>query len=212
MDPNGQAAFRSCSAAQAATTALVVATRAAVDRCGPGHVPAPQRQKTARAGEWVRDALHGEVPEQPTLQPELFQLFEEESGGSRPPCLGEPRGAQVEQMADVCPFVQILDAPVPQLGNQLLEVFRLLDSEVPEQVIDVPKISQDRIQQRLVDRDLRHSQMAEQLVEVPTVLSHASLQQQIAEQIVNQFRVVVGLRRSRSSRFSPRTEFNSAGF
>ena len=56
-----------------------------------------------------------------------------------------------------------------------------MDSEVPEQVIDVPKISQDRIQQRLVDRDLRHSQMAEQLVEVPTVLSPSL----IAEQIVD---------------------------
>ena len=39
-----------------------------------------------------------------------------------------------------------------------------MDSEVPEQVIDVTKISQDRIHQRMVDWDLRHSQMAEQLV------------------------------------------------
>ena len=29
-------------------------------------------------------------------------------------------------------------------GNQLLEVFRLLDTMLPEQFIDVPKISQDR--------------------------------------------------------------------
>ena len=54
--------------AAAATTALVVATRAAVDRCGPGHVPAPQRTAPGdgqgRGGE--SDALHGEVPEQPT--------------------------------------------------------------------------------------------------------------------------------------------------
>ena len=53
------------------------------------------------------------------------------------------------------------------------------------QVIDVPKISQDRIQQRLVDWDLHHSQMAEQLVEVPTVLSPSLLPQQRAEQIVD---------------------------
>ena len=45
------------------------------------------------------------------------------------------------------------------------------------------KISQDRIQQRLVDRDLRHPQMAEQLVEVPTVLSPSLLRQLCAEQI-----------------------------
>ena len=39
-----------------------------------------------------------------------------------------------------------------------------------EQAVDVLKISQDSIQQRMVDRDLRHPQMAEQFVEVPTVL------------------------------------------
>ena len=41
--PQLAARHRSCSAAKAATTALVVATRAAVDCCGPGHVYAPQR-------------------------------------------------------------------------------------------------------------------------------------------------------------------------
>ena len=54
-----------------------------------------------------------------------------------------------------------------------------------EQVVDVPKISEDIIQPRMVDRNLRHPQMAEQLVEVPTVLSFASLQQQTVEHIVN---------------------------
>ena len=72
--------YRSCSAAQAATTAFVVATRAAVDRCGPCRVCAPQR-----AGEEVRVEAHGEVPEEPLPQPELFSLHEEEPGGSRPP-------------------------------------------------------------------------------------------------------------------------------
>ena len=72
------------------------------------------------------------------------------------------------------------------MGNLLLEVFRLLDSQVPEQAIDVPKIPQDRIQQRLVDRDLRHAQLAEQLVEMPEFVQFASLlQQQRAEQIVD---------------------------
>ena len=47
----------------------------------------------------------------------------------------------------------------------------------------MPKTSQDRIQQRLVDRDLRHSQMAEQLMEVPTILYF--LKQQLAEQTVD---------------------------
>ena len=37
----------------------------------------------------------------------------------------------------------------------------------------------------LVDCDLRRPQMAEQLVEVPTVLSYALLQQSTAEQIID---------------------------
>ena len=37
-------------------------------------------QRMDRAGRWVRDPLHGQVPGAPTPQPELFQLFEEELG------------------------------------------------------------------------------------------------------------------------------------
>ena len=87
----------------------------------------------------------------------------------------------LEHVADVCPSVHTLDAPVPQMGKELLDVFRLLHTVLPVQVIDVPMISQDSVQQRLVDRDHRLPQMAEQLVEVPTVLSLALLQHQIAE-------------------------------
>ena len=91
----------------------------------------------------------------------------------------------VEQIGDSAPYLPSLDVPVLLMGEQLLEAFRLLDTVLPEQVIDEPQISQDRIQQRLVDRDLRHSQMAEKLVEVPTVLSPSLLQQLFVEQIVD---------------------------
>ena len=84
----------------------------------------------------------------------------------------------MEQTVVSAPGLQILDVPVPQMVEQLLEVFRRLDIEVPEQVIEVPKVSLDCIRERLVDCDLRHPQMAEQLMEVPTVLS-------LAEQIVD---------------------------
>ena len=47
----------------------------------------------------------------------------------------------------------------------------------------MPKISQDRIPQRFVDR--RRPQRAEQLVEVPTVVSHSSLKQQSDEQTLD---------------------------
>ena len=66
---------------------------------------------------------------------------------------------------DVAPVVQILDAPVPQTVDQLVEVLRPFDTLVPEQVIDVPKItSTDVIPQRAV---LRVPEMAEQLVDEP---------------------------------------------
>ena len=70
----------------------------------------------------------------------------------RPPPLVEVRPSVraqrhvVEQLADIAPMVQILDSPVPQTSDQLLEVFRLLDTQMPvEQAIEVPKISLDRI-------------------------------------------------------------------
>ena len=48
--------------------------------------------------------------------------------------------------------VPFLDVPVPQTVGQLVEVLRLIDTVVPEQVIDVPKItSQDVIPQRAAD-------------------------------------------------------------
>ena len=50
-------------------TALVVATRAAVDRCGPGHVATPLSPTgtdgQGRGGE-ERVAQHGQVPEKPS--------------------------------------------------------------------------------------------------------------------------------------------------
>ena len=76
----------------------------------------------------------------------------------------------VEQFADLAPMVQILGAPVSQLVGQLVEVFRLIDTVVLDQVIDVPKItSQDIIPQRTV---LRVPHMAEQLVDKPVPSFH----------------------------------------
>ena len=84
----------------------------------------------------------------------------------------------VEQLADIAPIVQILDSPVPQTSEQLLEVFRLLDTQMPVE----PKISLDRIPQRSF---VRTPLIAEQLVEVPTVLTPTRIALQIAEQIVD---------------------------
>ena len=79
-------------------------------------------------------------------------------------------GTTMEHKADICPFVQILDAPVPQLVDvQLMDAFRSLDSPMAEQVITVPKISCPSHSGRTA---LREPQWTEQLVEVPTIVSH----------------------------------------
>ena len=50
-----------------------------------------------------------------------------------------------------------------------------LDTATPEQVIEVLLIFPDRVPQRLVE--CRPPQMAEQLMEVPTIVFFSSLQQ-----------------------------------
>ena len=137
------------------------------------HHTAPRRQKTARA-----EATNVTSKERVAGDAVYFELFDEDTEGLRPGPVLDPRLQErvqrhtMEQMIEVTPYVQILDALVPQTGNQLLDVFRLLDTQIPvEQVIAVPKISLDRIPQRLVERRL--PQMVEQLVDVPTVLSYA---------------------------------------
>ena len=79
-------------------------------------------QRKDRAGEWVRDALHGQVPGAPTQE--------------------KVQQRTVEQLADVVPMVQILDIPGPQAGDQLVEVFRDLDLPIPEQVVEVQTAEQ----------------------------------------------------------------------
>ena len=126
-------------------------------------------QRKDRAWGEARDVLHGRVPEAPPPQ------------GSRPPCLGEPRGPQeriqqrtMEQLADVVPMVQILDVLVPQVVDQLHDIMRFFDSllPVPEQVFEVSKILLDDVPMRTTVRTaVRDTRLAEQLVEVPTIVS-----------------------------------------
>ena len=166
-----------------------------------------QRQKTARAGREEQVALHGHGPEQLPSQPELFQLFEEEPCGSRPPCLSEPRGPQekvqqrsVDQIADYALMVQILDTSKPHMVDQLEAVLTQVDSFVPEQVIAVPKISSPP----RCSRTVLGEPQTKQLVEAPTLVSIVAVFKHIVD-------TPVGARWSwqwRSSRFSPRTEFS----
>ena len=60
----------------------------------------------------------------------------------------------VEQTVVSAPGLQILDVPMPQMGDQLVDVFKIIDTSLPifaEQVIGVPKIFlQDTSPQRSV--------------------------------------------------------------
>ena len=99
----------------------------------------------------------------------------------------------MEDLGSVCPFVQILDLPVPQMVDQFAELLnleedvldagRLVDRylQVPELVIEVPKFIMQDVPMRT---SVPEPQLAEQLVEVPTVLSYSSLQQSV-EQLVD---------------------------
>ena len=106
---------------------------------------------------------------------------------SVPELVGEPQlQARVqrhtmEQRIEHSPYVQILDAPVPQVADYVLDVFRALDSSIAEQVIEVPKLSYSSCRSH---SPCLEPQMAEQLVEVPRVLPYALLQQRNVEQIV----------------------------
>ena len=131
-----------------------------------------REQNTAR----TREATYCTLGTSVAGDTAFFSLFDEEDAvwGTRPTGLVEPRGPQeqvqrhaVEQLAELAPMVQILDAPVPQIVDQLVDVVKLLDTAIPEHVIAVPKIPQYSIPHRAVFEP----QLAEQLVEVPTAVT-----------------------------------------
>ena len=141
------------------------------------HHTAPRGPRMARAGEEESETKYtAKFRATPPPQPVLFSLYDEEPGGGRPEALVEPRPQArvqrhtVEHITDlvrVAPMVQILDAPVPQTGDQLPDILSFFGALMPdpEQVIDVPKILLDDVPMRAIERD---TQLGEQLVEVPT--------------------------------------------
>ena len=137
-------------------------------------------QTNARAGVWGREVNHTATtwdPRTHTHQPELFSLFEEEPGGTWPDRMRTLSGPQeqvlghtMDQIVDAVLSVPILDDPAPQMVEQLQDIMSSFDTllPVPEQVIEVPKIFPVDVPVRTTVRD---TQLAEQLVEVPTIVS-----------------------------------------
>ena len=95
----------------------------------------------------------------------------------------------MEDLGSICPYVQILDLPVPQMEDPFvdnlnlvdaMDAVRLLDRPISEQVIEVPKFIIDDIPTRTL---VPEPQMAEQLVEVPTIISYSSLQRTVEHHV-----------------------------
>ena len=139
----------------------------------------PQGGQRTASAEATNDALRSQTTSV-AGDTEFFSLFEEELGGTRPDRLLEvrPQGRvqrhTVEQIVDSPQVVPSLDVPVPQRENQLVEACRHLDLPIPEQAIEVPKISSTpRPPRRRRVRFAEHT--VEQLVEVPTIISYSWL-------------------------------------
>ena len=128
----------------------MVATRALVDRCGPGHVATPLSPSGAGEGDFELNfttKIRKHPPPQATST--VCHLVDVDvvpvAGDSRPDRLLGVSGPQervqrhtVEQILDA--VSPTLDVPVPLMGEQLVDVLRFFDtlSPVAEQVIDVP--------------------------------------------------------------------------
>ena len=128
-------------------------------------------------GVGARAELHGEGAEAPHTPAGALQPRRRARRGRQ----GKVVRRVMEDLGSVCPFVQILDLPVPQMVGDVTDTLRILDLPIAEQVIEVPKISCSPCPSR---SRVPEPQSAEQLVEVPTVLSPTRIALQIAEQTV----------------------------
>ena len=107
-------------------------------------------QRFAGAGEEGHEEHDALRRQRPPPHPAFFQLFDEEDAelGARPGSVTDPvphgrvERQTVEHRIEACPFVQILDAPVPQMGDQLVELLqKIVTASLVElvQVVAVPK-------------------------------------------------------------------------
>ena len=137
------------------------------------HHSAPRGQKTARARGEERDELYdamGLMTPPPSWPTPLVEV--------RPQ--GRVLRHAVEGLGEFAPMVQILDAPVPQMVDYVAEALRLLDRPIAEQTIEVPTVSCSPCPSRSL---VPVPQSAEQLVEMPTILTPTRIALRIAEQI-----------------------------
>ena len=129
-----------------------------------------QRPSMARAGEWGREMnFTATIQDPPTHPSRTSSACTKKSPAGR----GRTERAKrrtVQQVVDFVPSLPTLDAPVPQMVEQLPDIlpFFAALSPVPEQVIDVPKIVPEDVSLRT---SVREPQPAEQLGEVPSIVT-----------------------------------------
>ena len=156
------------------------------------HHSALRRPTMARARGEESELYNGTGQTTPLSRAASTQYFslgdDEDVLAARPLALDEQRPRvrvlrrTVEQIGDVVPLVPALADSVPQVVDQLVAVLARFDTPIADLVIEVPKVSCPPRCARIVQCT---PQTVEQLVEVPTILSFISLQQQTAEQIVD---------------------------
>ena len=131
---------------------------------------------------------HEQNPAIPVVT-EYFPMTDDEgselAAGVRPAPLeeGRPQGKLQRHAGIGYELVLALDAPVLQMVEQLRDVHHFFARCLPvvaEQVIHVPKIILENIPSRRLCRD---TQLAEQLVEVPTIVSYSSLQRNMEHNV-----------------------------
>ena len=113
---------------------------------------------------------------------EYFDLFSDDGRPAeegRPAALLEPRpqeGVQrhvVDYAIEVCPFVQILDVPVPQVGDQLPDTSCTSSARSRLILSRLLKCPSSCLMMSLCEPLVRVTKLAEQLVEVPTKPGYA---------------------------------------
>ena len=126
---------------EGAPAPLVAATRADDRAHGVGR----SHSACKGAGPETNDVLRSQKTVNSREDAVFFELYDEDTAGWRPPCLGEPPVPQArverhtaEQMIESFVPVPILDleAPVPQMVEQLVGVLKIFDNSLAEQAIE----------------------------------------------------------------------------
>ena len=139
------------------------------------HHAAPRGQSRARSGGEARVVLHGRVPEAPPPPSLPGHPVWVSRGGPQ----ARIQQRTMEQLADVVPTVQILDIPVPQMVEQLVEVPTVISFS------SLQRTAEQHVDIRVPRRGGRHPGLQGLLSGQSSTASQLALER-ISERIVEQ--------------------------